>query len=840
MLNRLQQKVEKTTRFLGTAGAVSAFAMLAMFPSSAIAQTAGEAPLRASDDGIQQIIVTANKRAESINNVSTAISAFGRDELRNANINDIKDLQILAPSLTITEVFDIAQIYIRGIGTNVQNPGASSGVAVYTDGAPIERQEAQLTSLFDLERVEVLSGPQGTLYGRNAIGGAVNYITAKPSDTLEGYARFTYGNYKANQLEAAVGGPINDWLKARVAFKMINRGGFGKNIVSGNPINDEHREMGRLSLIIEPSDKFSAFLSGEFYHQDDAAGVLTIDGGAQIDPVTGLQTTTAGIIDPTTGEFARVPVGLGGFASNPRDTAEPLDPYNRKDRWSVTAQFDWNLNDWLKITSINNIQSIVSWTSEYQAKSSVFYYKATSPLTRRIGDEPQASTELQFKVNTKWISGILGASYFQERQTENQSLGSDGRFSNIRSSATGDYLLANGYDPVAVIGFCKQIGQMILSNPGLPNNPARICGWGRQNVKAIGLYGHADVGLGVFGDSLSQFTLKLGARYSHQSNDVYNPFTLFGLSPTFDDDPTVGNITSFDWFMPEDRHNSGKFNDFSPEIGLEWRPAPGYLMYYTYSEGFKAGTGLTVPGNTNLAGPEKIKNHEIGFKGSFADHRLQLNLSAFTYHLYGAQFQRSFPGPIAGFISVFENAADTKASGAEIDLQAIPYRSDHVKVQLSSNLIYQHSRFVDYETVDPADPRLFNSSLPNSALLQNLRGNPTRNAPDWSGAARLAIEFRSLGLPGDGTLTWSGNVHYQSRSYLTEFKKLVESTGAHTILGSQLAYRNRNGISVSAWVKNLTDEMYKTGVTYINAAGSTREVSLFPPRTYGLTVGYDF
>jgi len=839
MLNRLQANALFASRAVRAAGAVSAYAMasMALAPSSAMAQDAEQA---ARNDGLQEIVVTANRRAEAINDISTSIAAYGREELKTANINDVKDLQVLAPSLTVGEVFDIARIFIRGIGVNVQNPGASGGVAVYTDGAPIERQEAQLASLFDLERVEVLSGPQGTLYGRNAIGGAINYITVKPSDTFEGSVKLSYGNYNSNQLFAAIGGPINDWLKVRVAFNMLNRSGFGRNIVSNTPINDEHRQMGRLSVIIEPSSKFSIFLSGEYYRQDDAAGVLTLHGGSRIDPATGLQTTDAAIIDPTTGKFAVVPEGLGGFAADKRDTAAPLDPYTRKKRWSATAQFDWNLNDWLTITSINNIQSMISWTSSYQASSSFFEFRHTSPLTRRIGNEPQMSTELQFKFENPWVNGILGVTYFDEKQTENQTLGSDGYFSNIRTSATRDYLVGRGIDPVEVLSFCKRIGRMILEEPGLPNNPPQICGWGQQKIKAFGLFGHANVNLGALGESLSPFTLKLGARYSDQSIDVYNPFFSFGYNASFDANPVAANITSFSWFKPEDRHKSAKFDDFSPEIGLEWRPADGYLLYYTYSQGFKAGTGLMVPGNTDIAGPEKIKNHEIGFKGSFADNRLQFNLSAYTYRLTGSQYQRSMPGPIAGFITVLENAAATEATGVEATLQSVPYRSDNVKIQLNGTLVYQHSRFDEYNTIDPADPRLFNTTLPASALVRNLKGNPTRSAPDWSGTAQVAMELRNIGLPGDGTLTWSGDLNYQSRNYLTEFKKEIESAPPRAIIGSQLTYRNHSGLSVAAWVKNLTNKDFITSLTYINAAGGVRLASYFPPRTYGLTVGLDF
>jgi iron complex outermembrane recepter protein len=845
MLNRLRSKVAGTVRACGTAGALSAFAMLPMFQSGAMAQTSGQTAPQAStaDPGgvLQQVVVTANRREQSINDVSTAMTAIGRDELRNANIDDIKDLQVLAPSITITEVFDIAQIFIRGVGANVQNPGASSGVAVYTDGAVIARQEAQLTSLFDLDRVEVLNGPQGTLYGRNAIGGAVNFITTKPSDKLEGYMRFGYGNYDANTLSAAVGGPLFDWLKARIAFNSVNHGGYGENIVTGNPINNEHRQMGRVSFVIDPTDNFTAFLSGEWYHQDDAAGILTLDGGASINPVTGKQTTTAGIINPATGQFAVVPVGLGGFALNKRDTAEPTDPFTRKDRWSVTGQLDWKINDWFHITNINNIQRITSWTSEDNAKSSIFLYTATEPLTRRIGDEPQVSSELQFKADNAWVNGIVGLTYFHENQTENQTLGSDSLFSNIRTSATADYLVAHGYDPVAVLQTCKQIGAMILGNPGLPKYPPRICGWGQQDVNAYGAYAHANIKLGALMDALQPLSLKLGGRYSNESINVYNPYFSFGYNSSFNANPVAANITAFSLIPASTAHNHGAFDDFSPEAGLEWRPFEDYLFYYTYSQGFKAGTGLTVPGNTNLAGPEKIKNNEVGFKGAFFEHRLQLGLAAYIYNLTGAQYQRSFPGPGVGYLTVLENAADTKNHGVELSMQSIPFDSSDLRVHFTGNVDYQHSRFAEYNTIDPADPRLFQTpALPSSALTESLKGNPTRDAPDWSMTGTFAIDFKSLRLPGNGLLTWSGDVNYQTRDYLTEFKKLVESAPPRTILDSQLSVRTNNGFTYSAYVKNLTNVSIITGITYINAAGSTRESTYFPPRTFGGTVAYDF
>lgn len=838
MPNKTARKVPATTT--GLISILCAPALFIMFQSAVMAQSR-----------LEEIVVTATKREQSLGDISAAVSAYDRERLRTSQINDVGDLQIIAPYITFGEAYDSARIFIRGVGTNVENPGSSAGVAVYTDGAPIGRQEAHLMSFFDLERIEVLRGPQGTLYGRNAVGGAINYITAKPTDEFEGYARASYGNYDYLELSAAVGGPINDWIKARVAYKSLNRGGFGENIVTGSDVDDADRQMARLSIILEPTDDLSILLSGEWYEQNDAAGIIHLDGGSTYNAATGQQDAIntrdvqGAIFDPATGAYIVVPEGRGGWASDPRDTAEPIDPFTKRDRWSVTGQIDWDVNDWLTVTSITNVQNLVSVTSQYQAKSSFFQLRHTSPLTRRIGNEPQASTELQFKMKNDWAQGILGFMYYTERQTENQTLGSDGAYSIIRDdvgTAISNYLLANGSSPEALLRFCGGWGRKVLDNPGLPNYPPQICGRGTQDIEAYGIYANTTIDLGKFSDGLSDFALKLGARYSHDQRTVSNPFYFIGIDQAnFDANPVAANVTALVLVPPTAVTNDATFTDFSPEVGLEWRPTSDYLFYYTYSEGFKAGTGLTVPGATQLVDPEHITNHEFGFKGTFFDGKLQVALSGFTNTLKDAQYQRSTPGPIAGFITQLENAAEIQAKGVELEFQSLLYESEEANIRLDTHLAYLDSEFSDFTTVDPNDPVIRTSPLPAAQLIQDLSGNATRNAPKWALTARTEIDFPAFSatLPGEGMLTLSGDINYRSRTYLTEYNNIYESAKPRTVFNAELTYRTAGGITLSAWGKNLTDKFFRSASVFLNAVGQ-REVTYFPPRTYGVTVGYDF
>ena len=150
---------------------------------------------------IEEIIVTAQKREQSLQDVSAAVTAVSADRLESAQINNLEDLQQIVPTITFGNDFNMAKIFIRGIGANTSTTGSEPGVAVHVDGVVISRAEAQRTSLFDIERVEVLRGPQGTLYGRNAVGGSINLITAKPTAELDGYARLSVGNYDALFME---------------------------------------------------------------------------------------------------------------------------------------------------------------------------------------------------------------------------------------------------------------------------------------------------------------------------------------------------------------------------------------------------------------------------------------------------------------------------------------------------------------------------------------------------------------------------------------------------------------------------------------------------------------
>ncbi|MBA4087424.1 MAG: TonB-dependent receptor, partial [Novosphingobium sp.] len=233
-----------------------------------LAQDAAQDAASSEEGG--EIIVTAQKRAQSLSDVSLSVAAVGTEQLAANNTVNLEGLQALVPSISFGNDFNFAKLFIRGIGLSSSLPGVDPSVALHVDGVVVGLAQAQLGSMFDLERVEVLRGPQGTLYGRNATGGAVNLITAKPTDKLDGYVRQTLGGDAfLVQTDAAIGGPIAEGVRARVAVQRIKRDGFGINEFTGNEIDNANQWSVRGHLQFLPTDKLSILLTGELHTEND-------------------------------------------------------------------------------------------------------------------------------------------------------------------------------------------------------------------------------------------------------------------------------------------------------------------------------------------------------------------------------------------------------------------------------------------------------------------------------------------------------------------------------------------------------------------------------------------
>lgn len=798
--------------------AAALLASTSAFAQDAPVQQAPQEPQ--ADSAFGEIIVTAQKREQALQDVSAAVSAITGDRLQSQQVSNLQDLQTVVPSVNFGSDFNQAKIFIRGVGANTSTTGSSTGVALHVDGAYVARAEAQLTSLFDLERVEVLRGPQGTLYGRNAVGGSINLITAKPKDEFGGYARLTYGNYNALTLEAAITGPIADGITFRVAAKTEDRDGFGINPVSGRDVDDLNRRMVRGMLNFDLGEGVSFLLSGEYFRQDDASGAIHY------------------LRDSFPGVPRLAGLGTGGHAVNPRDLATESSPGTTSESYSGTGTLHAELSDHFAITNITNYRRFRTSLFQDLDLSAVVNAlttngQATTVQERRI-DSKQWSNEFQVNYDADWAHGVLGLYYFHETQRPIDNVGlsnRNGMEQNIGVLQAAGINLAEAYRLCGYGPGTLDDGTLIA--------PKRVCTRSRLLDDAFAVFGQLNVELGALTPALEGFNLKLGGRWSSEHVQSENPsivITRNGLGPVLR-------------YTAAQTHRERTFQDFTPEAGLEWRPTKDVLLYYTYSEGFKAGSGENASGSTTIVDPETITNHEVGIKTTVG-RIATINLAGYAYTLNGLQLNKTIAGGPTGYTTIFQNAAKTRAKGFELEIALQPAKA----VRLNGAVSYTDSHFVDYVTLDPLNPA--NIMTPGSPAYDpvtnpdptaygapgggdiQLAGNPTRNSPRWAFNVHGEYDLPITGVGGRFTI--AGDVSYKGKTYFSEYKRDIESSDAFASVDASLSYAtDDNRIRAQLWVKNLTD-VFRPSSTFALATGRLLGATWLPPRTYGATIGYNF
>lgn len=689
---------------------------------------------------LEEVVVTAQKRAQSLQDVNAAVTAFSGDELSFKKVTTIEDLQALVPNLSAGSDFAFAKLFVRGIGLSSSFTGVDPSVALHVDGVVVSQPTVQLGAFFDLDRIEVLRGPQGTLYGRNATGGSFNLITSKPTEEFEGYVRFTAGNYDLVRLETALGGPISDNILGRIAFRSDSRGGYGENIVSGEDVDDSSKQALRGHLQFNLSDEVDLLLSAEWFNVDDAG--------------LGMKFVRESFPGSTTFPF----LGAGGTAPGKRDIASEAVHINDRSTWSVTATLNWLLNDNVTLKSITNYRDVDS------------FLRQDLDFSSNINDDVQSlsvlseqfSEELQLIFNNDRWNGLLALYYFEEELVGSNRIHFD--------------------DSVPT-------GRTVLDLRG------------DVDIEAFAVFGNLTYNL------TDQLALNVGGRYSYEERTGEHERFINFVPPS---------IT-----LPFD--NGGDFDDFTPSVGIEWRPSNDVLLYFTYSEGFKSGviqTGQAIP----ITDPETIENYEFGLKSTLFDSRLRLNLAGFFYDFSDLQVSRTQPVAGGGFVTLFENAASAEGKGIELESTWLVTEN----FTLGGFLSYLDAEFINFDTDNPLDI---------GTNIQSLEGNKLRQSPEWSWNVRGEYEFK---LQNGGTLSIGADVSYKDEQFFTEFNDDITSADAYSLFNADIKYVSPSErLTVQLWGKNITDDEVTSGA-FVISTGRVIARTLLPPATYGVTFGYSF
>jgi iron complex outermembrane recepter protein len=471
------------TRWQGTFALLAAIcAPTIVSPSVAQTTEPGSTP-NPSSDSLQEILVTAERRSTKLQETPLAVTAVSGDTMESRNIRTLQDLSFSVPTLEMGVTLGLAHPAIRGVGASDIIFGSDPRIAFYLDDVYVARPEAQLGVLFDVNQVEVLNGPQGTLYGRNATGGALLVSSRKPSETPTGYINLTTGNYGEIQSDGALSGALAPTLSARIAFQTLDHDGYGKNVLTGSGIDNARQRSIRLSFLWKPTGDFNFLVQSDYHREHDRDYAMHYGGFGSL---TNPPVLPAGLL-------------LGGFVLpiGSRDVASVNDPINDREIWGVNATATWNLGD-LTLKSITGYRHMNLTLGAQVDPSSLSLAPLYSLQTaRQVSQELQAVGEFG---RNSWIAGV---SYFDEHLAGQVPVGF-----NLRLFG-GPNLLVQGV------------------NSAGDETTESVATFARYSYK--------------FTD---QLTATLGGRFTHEKKTIFNEFA-FDLTTPFSLDNPIANVPPF-------------------------------------------------------------------------------------------------------------------------------------------------------------------------------------------------------------------------------------------------------------------------------------------------------
>lgn len=599
-----------------------------MFAVPAIAQTATPQAADTAATEEADIIVTAQGRAQALADVPVAISAVTSQSLQNSGANDIRQLNQLAPSLLVSSTGSEANgsPRIRGIGTVGDNPGLESSVVVFIDGVYRSRSGIGLNELGEIDRIEVLRGPQGTLGGRNSSAGMINIFSKKPSFTFGATGEATYGNYNFWRLSGSVTGPITEGIAARLDGVYVKRDGFYNDTTNNRQVNDRDRYFLRGQILLEPTSDISIRLIGDYTNRNEACCAATYVGPS-VNPFIGNLNSPATPLTtglPNGNNMVNVLRDLGqnvaafdqGYSRN--ISVSPGRSFAGKTRdWGLSGQVDWNFGD-VKLTSITAYRDYYSDQGSDTDYSSVdiLYTAADGNNSRQFRTFTQ-ELRLQGSLFDDKLDWLIGGFYADEQYEGKNNLrfGSQyGRFATCRIvsgsalaalySPTSPGCVAPGIGPATIAGATNAaVAAGFLTLDGINDRGSTIDRYS-QNSRTFAVFTH-----NIF-HITSSLDLTLGLRYTDERKRFSATFgndntgcTALQASLTGDlasANPTTralagaliglgcqGNSTAeLNGVSISDRRSEGEFTGTAI---LSWKPVDNLMVYTSFSRGYKAG-----------------------------------------------------------------------------------------------------------------------------------------------------------------------------------------------------------------------------------------------------------
>jgi iron complex outermembrane recepter protein len=765
-----------------------------------------------AEAGLEEIVVTAQRRTERLQDVPVAVTAVSAAELMDRGVRQAGDITSSVPNLLLNSPYGPeAQptFTLRGVTTQDFSENQSSPVAMYVDEVYKSVGAVQALQIYDLDRVEVLRGPQGTLYGKNATGGAISFYSKNPSlSEYDGYITAGAGNYSAYSLNGAVGGPIIDnQLGWRAAMLYEKRDGWVHSVVPGvEPLNGVDAIAGRFTLMAKPNDSLTATLKVS----------VSRSGGTPY----GAHALNN---DPTVTGFT----GNIGWFDNGAKYAVHKEIRND----NATLKVDWQVHEHATLTSVTGFDY-----GRWYEKSD----DGGLPITARL-DDPNTyfssvntfSQEFRLASHDTGAFGWLAGLYYGRESTH----------ATVQFHFY-DYLQAYPAGPnYAAFGFITPAGQAL---------------WGFDEYNSFDQIKDSKAAfVNTTFEVVPTVTLRAGVRFTKDKVSIQNFYALEGglqSAPVgFAPDGGTTLWTQTIGGLPATYSNyqaglspqgptterSQDNNNVSFKVGVDWKPSDELLVYASFSQGYRGaafnGQAFNGPAELTFANPEKLDSIEIGLKADLWNRRGTFNAAVFHYDYRNQQFLDAFAlpgGAGTGFHTI--NAPKSRVDGAEFEFRA--KATDDLVIRASLGLL--DSKYVELtlhsgEFVDPA------LTIPRICCV----GNKLIQAPNYN--ASLGVEWRFATTPaGDLRLLVDGNAY--GKQYFDAFNTERIAQGAYGIANARVSFESttRRGFGAGAWIKNLANQKY---LAYgLNQRDNDTGLLGFDyglvgePRTYGVDLTYRF
>lgn len=742
---------------------------------------------------LAEVIVTAQRREESLQRSAAAINVLGAEALERNSVSRAADLNYVSPSVHIVDTGTQNQVRIRGIGTSIISALQNSQIAFSTDGVFNAANTGADNGFYDLQRVEIVKGPQGTLYGKNATGGAINLITNRPTHDFGGSVTVETGNYDALKVGAVLNVPLGETAAARFSFQRAKHDGY---LTSG--YNDLNDTAGRAQLLLEPTDRLTVLLRGSYSHKGGKGTnfvPLNPTTNDFMNPSNPWQDAPSGDLLAAAGSADQVRC-YGPAGNTTAGNAFPYcsDPSGYQDNttWAVNAQIDYRFDT----ATLTIIPAYIS----SKADSRIFGRGLPFMID---SEQPQTSleTRLASSGDTR-LDWLVGAYY--------------SHYSNDIVQTSYQPLKRPTFTPFTLYPFVDTITledtsyAVFTQEQFALTDTLRLTAGVRYTEEKQSKRGAYAVILGAATAAQPAATATGCAAYAASGATFNGTACLI---------PEIGDL---------------KEHSFNYKAGVEFDPRPGSLLYANVSTGFHAGGFYQLlPPNTYK--PEKLTAYAIGSKNRFFDNRVQLNLETYYWDYTDLQYSQTatLNPAITGVVTV--NAGKATVYGLDVDAEVQITRNDRLGVAVD----FARGKNDDFKFYAARSPPAGSVCKYTAAtLVEDCSGTDLISLPRVSGNASYQHTFR---LRGDATIDANVETHFEGASWLFYDQLPAQHQDAYALVNLSLSYDSGRHFGLDVFVNNAANKVIKTfAQTGSFNANSTPYVSLGAPRTYGARIKFTF